>query len=123
VHGPLIHTLLVDGLRRARPEAKIASVSVRAVSPLYAGAKFTVSGAVEGNAARLWAVGRPAASPCRARRSLFPDADVASTAFYFPCHPGRTAKRREPGSRAVRRKAGSRIASRSCGALASGMTK
>jgi 3-methylfumaryl-CoA hydratase len=57
VHGPLIHTLLVDGLRRARPEAKIASVSVRAVSPLYAGAKFTVSGAMEGNAARLWAVG------------------------------------------------------------------
>lgn len=56
VHGPLIHTLLVDGLRRARPEAKIASVSVRAASPLYAGTKFTVSGAVEGKSARLWAV-------------------------------------------------------------------
>ena len=56
VHGPLIHTLLVDGLRRARPEAKIGAVSVRAASPLYAGTKFTVSGAVDGNSAKLWAV-------------------------------------------------------------------
>jgi len=57
VHGPLIHTLLVDGLRRAHPSANIASVSVRAASPLYAGTKFTVSGAVEKKSARLWAVG------------------------------------------------------------------
>jgi 3-methylfumaryl-CoA hydratase len=57
VHGPLIHTLLVDGLRRARPQARIGSVAVRAVSPLYAGTKFTVSGAVEGANAKLWAVG------------------------------------------------------------------
>jgi 3-methylfumaryl-CoA hydratase len=57
VHGPLIHTLLVDGLRRARPGVKTGAVSVRAASPLYAGAKFTVSGAVEGESAKLWAVG------------------------------------------------------------------
>jgi 3-methylfumaryl-CoA hydratase len=57
VHGPLIHTLLVDGLRRAQPAAKIAAVSVRAASPLYAGTKFTVSGAVNGKSAKLWAVG------------------------------------------------------------------
>jgi 3-methylfumaryl-CoA hydratase len=57
VHGPLIHTLLVDGLRRAHPAAKIAVLSVRAASPLYAGTKFTVSGAVDGKSARLWAVG------------------------------------------------------------------
>jgi 3-methylfumaryl-CoA hydratase len=57
VHGPLIHTLLVDGLRRAKPDAKIESVSVRAMSPLYCGTKFTVEGAIEGKTAKLWAVG------------------------------------------------------------------
>ena len=57
VHGPLIHTLLVDGLRRARPDARIESVAVRAMSPLYAGSKFKVEGSVEGKTAKLWAVG------------------------------------------------------------------
>jgi 3-methylfumaryl-CoA hydratase len=57
VHGPLIHTLLVDGLRRAEPNARIESVAVRAVSPLYSGERFTVEGAIEGKTAKLWAVG------------------------------------------------------------------
>ncbi len=55
VHGPLIQVLLVDGLRRARPDARLESVTVRAASPLYGGEPFTVCGAVEGNQARLWA--------------------------------------------------------------------
>jgi 3-methylfumaryl-CoA hydratase len=55
VHGPLIQVLLVDSLRRARPDARIESVSVRAVSPLYGGERFTVCGAVDGATARLWA--------------------------------------------------------------------
>ncbi len=55
VHGPLIQVLLVDGLRRARPDARIESVAVRAVSPLYGGERFAVCGRVQGNQARLWA--------------------------------------------------------------------
>jgi 3-methylfumaryl-CoA hydratase len=57
VHGPLIHTLLVDGLRRAKPDARIESVAVRAQSPLYCGERFTVEGKIEGKTAKLWAVG------------------------------------------------------------------
>ncbi len=55
VHGPLIQMLLVDGLRRARPDAKIESVSVRAISPLYGGESFAVCGKIEGSTATLWA--------------------------------------------------------------------
>lgn len=56
VHGPLIATLLLDLLRRERPEAIVRSFSFRAVSPLIAGSRFEVRGKPEGgNAVALWA--------------------------------------------------------------------
>jgi 3-methylfumaryl-CoA hydratase len=47
VHGPLIATLLLDLLRRERPEG---------ISPLFDTADFTVRGRIDGAIARLWAV-------------------------------------------------------------------
>jgi 3-methylfumaryl-CoA hydratase len=54
VHGPLIATLLIDLLRRNRPEP-VASFRFRAVSPLFDIAPFSVHGAPEGAGAALWA--------------------------------------------------------------------
>jgi 3-methylfumaryl-CoA hydratase len=58
VHGPLTQALLVDLLRRERPEARIESFAVRAVSPLYAGDRVTFEGmpGADGRSASLWAV-------------------------------------------------------------------
>ena len=55
VHGPLIATLLLDGLRRHRPGANITAFTFRAVSPLFDVADFTVNGRLEGHKASLWA--------------------------------------------------------------------
>ncbi len=56
VHGPLIATLLLDLLRRNRPEAQVARCSFRALSPLFDTAPFTVCGRPEnGSTIRLWA--------------------------------------------------------------------
>lgn len=57
VHGPLIATLLVDLLRHALPQAKIAAFVFRAMSPLFDDAPFFVRGqpARDGASARLWA--------------------------------------------------------------------
>ena len=44
VHGPLIATLLLELLRRERPDATVMRFSFRAVSPLFDVAPFTVSG-------------------------------------------------------------------------------
>jgi 3-methylfumaryl-CoA hydratase len=57
VHGPLIATLLMEEMRRAHPEKAIRSFDFKAVSPLFDTAPFTVSGKLEGGAARLWARG------------------------------------------------------------------
>ena len=57
VHGPLIATLLLDLVRRERPEATVARFSFRAVSPLFDIAAFTVNGspADGGQSVKLWA--------------------------------------------------------------------
>ena len=56
VHGPLIATLLLDLLRRNLPEARVARLSFRAMSPLFDTAPFSVCGRPEGaRSVRLWA--------------------------------------------------------------------
>jgi 3-methylfumaryl-CoA hydratase len=56
VHGPLIATLLVDLLRRERPQAVLRSYTFRALRPLFDTAGFSLCGVPEpsGRAARLW---------------------------------------------------------------------
>jgi len=44
VHGPLIATLLLDLLRRHRPEADVATFAFKAVRPTFDGAPFRVMG-------------------------------------------------------------------------------
>ncbi|MGJ7495371.1 FAS1-like dehydratase domain-containing protein [Variovorax sp. RT4R15] len=57
VHGPLIATLLVDLLRREKPEAALARFEFRAVRPTFDIAPFRVHGRPEadGKTFRLWA--------------------------------------------------------------------
>jgi 3-methylfumaryl-CoA hydratase len=56
VHGPLIATLLLDLLRRHRPDAAVRRFSFRAVSPLFDSEPFTVCGRPEGAGEfTLWA--------------------------------------------------------------------
>lgn len=55
VHGPMIATLLLDGLRRARPEAVVKSFAFRAIAPTFHIDPFAVCGRIEGQSARLWA--------------------------------------------------------------------
>ena len=57
VHGPLIATLLLDELRRHRPDAQVARFAFRAVKPLFDTAPFQVCGRVEpdGTTVQLWA--------------------------------------------------------------------
>ena len=56
VHGPLIATLLVDLLRRSRPDAQLRTYTFKALRPLFDTAGFSTCGAPEasGRAARLW---------------------------------------------------------------------
>lgn len=58
VHGNLITTLLLDLFRRERPDATLKTFTVRALSPLFDTAPFTVAGApgAEAGTAKLWAV-------------------------------------------------------------------
>jgi 3-methylfumaryl-CoA hydratase len=58
VHGPLIATLLLDLLRRNVADASVASLSFRAMSPLFDIAPFSVCGkpVPDGKGAQLWAV-------------------------------------------------------------------
>ena len=58
VHGPLIATLLVDLLRREKPDANLARFEFRAVRPTFDIAPFQVHGrpdADDGSTFRLWA--------------------------------------------------------------------
>ena len=56
VHGPLIATLLLDLLRRERPEAAVKTFSFRAVKPLFDIAPFEVCGRDAGDGSvKLWA--------------------------------------------------------------------
>jgi 3-methylfumaryl-CoA hydratase len=56
VHGPLIATLLLDGLRREHPQARLARFEFRAVRPTYDTHPFSVCGqpADDGRSFRLW---------------------------------------------------------------------
>ena len=56
VHGPLIATLLLDLLRRHRPEAQLEKYAFRAVRPLFDNAPFTTCGLPDESArsAKLW---------------------------------------------------------------------
>ena len=58
VHGNLIATLLLDLFRRAHPAARVETFTVRALSPLYDDAPFTLTGAPgpDAGTAKLWAV-------------------------------------------------------------------
>ena len=57
VHGPLIATLLLDLLRRERPDAEVASFRFKAVRPTFDLHPFQVQGQPEadGGSVRLWA--------------------------------------------------------------------
>ncbi len=57
VHGPLIATLLLDLLRRERPDAEVASFRFKAVRPTFDGRPMAVHGRPEadGRGVRLWA--------------------------------------------------------------------
>lgn len=55
VHGPLIATLLLDLLRRQRPQAHVRKFRFRAIKPLFDTAAFDVCGRMMGaNSAELW---------------------------------------------------------------------
>ena len=57
VHGPLIATLLLDLLRRHRPDATLSAFRFRAVAPLFDTAPFQLCGraADDGREVHLWA--------------------------------------------------------------------
>jgi 3-methylfumaryl-CoA hydratase len=57
VHGPLIATLLLDGLRHEHPDAEIAEFRFRAVRPTFDTNRFSVHGkpAADGRTFHLWA--------------------------------------------------------------------
>jgi 3-methylfumaryl-CoA hydratase len=57
VHGPLIATLLLDLLRRERPDARVAGFSFRAVRPTFDLHPFSVCGepSPDGQSVHLWA--------------------------------------------------------------------
>ena len=57
VHGPLIATLLMDLLRRHRPDADVAEFHFRAVRPTFDGQPMRVNGQpqADGKTIKLWA--------------------------------------------------------------------
>ena len=56
MHGPLIATLLMDLLRRNRPDAQVRTFRFKALQPLFDIAPFVLHGTSQpGNEVRLWA--------------------------------------------------------------------
>ena len=74
VHGPLIATLLVDLVRRSRPQASLRTFTFRALKPLYDTANFFTCGLPDeaNGSARLWT------------RDAAGDATMEGTATYQP---------------------------------------
>jgi 3-methylfumaryl-CoA hydratase len=72
VHGPLLATLLVDLLRRERPDAVLRSFEFRAMAPLFDVAPFDVCGRPEDDGIRvaLWAQGADGGLAMRATATL-----------------------------------------------------
>lgn len=57
VHGPLIATLLLDLLRREKPQASVRSFSFKAQRPLFDTAPFSLHGrSIDGHTFSLWAL-------------------------------------------------------------------
>ena len=54
VHGPMIATMLVDLLRRERPDAVLRRFAFKAVRPTFDIHPFTVCGRIEGREVTLW---------------------------------------------------------------------
>lgn len=54
VHGPLLATLMLDLLRRERPQAEINAFEFRAVSPVFDTEAFFVEGIMGGPTTNLW---------------------------------------------------------------------
>ena len=57
VHGPLLATLMVEQVRRERPEARVGAFRFRALAPVLSGAAFTVAGAPDDGGAAVWVAG------------------------------------------------------------------
>ena len=71
VHGPLIATLLVDLLRRERPDASVRRFEFKALSPLFDLHPFTVCGKPEGDRRfALWARGADGALAMQASAEI-----------------------------------------------------
>ncbi len=56
VHGPLIATLLLEGLRDQHPEAIVRAYDFRAVSPIFDTESLSIHGRIDGDSVRLWAL-------------------------------------------------------------------
>jgi 3-methylfumaryl-CoA hydratase len=74
VHGPLIATLLLDLLRRERPQARVAEFSFRAERPLFSPDPFSVRGwpAADRRSVRLVAVNPEGSAAMMADAVLVP---------------------------------------------------
>jgi 3-methylfumaryl-CoA hydratase len=72
VHGPLIATLLLDRLRRARPGAVPCGFEFRAHRPAFDGRPLQLCGRVDGHVALLWALDAGGALLMQARATLRP---------------------------------------------------
>jgi 3-methylfumaryl-CoA hydratase len=72
VHGPLIATLLVDLVRRERPDATLQSFAFKAVRPMFAGQSLTICGqpSADGKLVDLWAKDREGYLTMRATAEL-----------------------------------------------------
>ena len=54
VHGPLMGTLLVEGLARRHGQDRVARYAFKAMRPVFDIAPFFVCGRVDGESARMW---------------------------------------------------------------------
>ncbi len=70
VQGPLTATLLLDLLRRERPEARLATFRFRGIRPLLDGAPLRLQGRQDGNVVSLWALDAGGALAMDARAEL-----------------------------------------------------
>jgi 3-methylfumaryl-CoA hydratase len=70
VHGPLLALLLLDLLRRERPDAKVGDFRFRSQRPVFDTGPFRIAGRIEGQAALLWAEDDSGALAMRAEARL-----------------------------------------------------
>jgi 3-methylfumaryl-CoA hydratase len=70
VHGPLLAILLLDLLRRQRPEAALRAFSFRAFRPVFDTGAFRIAGRAEGNGLLLWAEDNGGALAMKAEAKL-----------------------------------------------------